>query len=74
MNITELPPGPAPSRLTAHHTASSLREHLTAFLGANNTKGYAADIPSADSLLMSLLLMESEKPGIDMVQFKVTAW
>lgn len=74
MNITELPPGPEPARLTAQHTARSLHDHLEAFLNTNNVKGFPPELPSEDSQLMALLLTESEKPGIDVKQFKVTAW
>lgn len=71
--ITELPPGPEPKPLTAHHSSSNLREHLQAFMCANNTHGWAEDLPPADSPFMAMLQTWSEHPGAAVETFKKQA-
>lgn len=70
MQLIELPPGPEPPRLTAHHSSHNLREHLAAFMCANNKRGFVPDLPPEDSPFMAMLLEWHERPGATVEQFK----
>lgn len=70
MKFSDLPPGPVPTQVTARHTSHSLREHLNAFLCANNKHGFVIDLPPAESPFMAMLLVWVEQPGASVEEFK----
>lgn len=69
MEITDLPPGPAPAPLTARRGAGNLADHLAGFRAAN---GFAPDEPDHPALLFLEQLQQCR--GLAMEQFKRDAF